>query len=565
MKLPNNISDFGVIRQENYLYIDKTKYIEELEKAGRYLFFIRPRRFGKSLFLSTLEHYYDLKSSQEFERLFNGLYIGKNPTELKNRYFILKLNFSGLDTINQDGLRESFEGRFLSMLITFFEYYHEYFPKAEEIIQELKESNITRQFGIFFGEVAKTKHKVYLIIDEYDHFANDIIAMGDDKYYRDTVRASSFVRDFYENIKIGTQGIIDRIFMTGIAPIMLDDLTSGFNITSNVTMDSFFNEMLGFTEEEVSEIIEQVEFDFRDLKMKNLEDQLRDYYNGYLFNEDCDKRVYNPDMILYFFQYFLRHKKPPKELISENVKTDYSRLKRLTFNQKNREILENIIKDEGITASIVSKFSFDMMYDQKYFVSLLFYMGLLTIDKKIRTRLFLKIPNLIIKTIFWEYFDQILRERYQLILNVEKLSEAIEAMAYEGEIELYLDFISENVLSVLSNRDLISFDEKYLKLILSTYLNLVEIYKCISEAEVENGYIDIFLEKDIRFQDVKYEWIWELKYLKKSEANKLEEVKEKGLAQLKRYASSNRFKFKKNLKQALIIFIGKDTYEVVLS
>ncbi|AZR74763.1 AAA family ATPase [Anoxybacter fermentans] len=564
LKLPYGISDFEVIRKEGYLYVDKTKYIEQLEEIGRYLFFIRPRRFGKSLFLSTLEHYYDINRGSQFERLFGGLYIGKNPTDLRNKFAVLKLNFSGLKTDSKGNVEESFRKTVLSGLIQFVESYYRFFNHPEEIIYRLeKETDLKHMLEIVYNAVRKIDKKIYLIIDEYDHFANDIIAMGDEIYYQNIVRASVFVRDFYETIKIGTQGVIDRIFITGISPIMLDDLTSGFNIILNITMDPVTNEMLGFTEEEVEEIIKQIKISEDVLDHKRLKKLLEEYYNGYLFNEDCSKRVYNPDMIFYYFDQWLRHKKPPKVLIADNVKTDYGRLNRLVKNKANREIMENIIKNEKITADIVSKFSFDRMYDQKYFVSLLFYLGLLTIDQKIRTRLLLKIPNFVIKTVFWEYFEQKLTEEYKLVLKEEELKTAIEAMAYDGEIKPYIEFISKNVLKVLSNRDLMKFDEKYLKVILISFLIQSNIYKPISEREVENGYIDIFLEKDIGFVDVKYEWLWELKYIKRREKDQLERIREEGLAQLREYADSNVFRDKKNLKKALIIFIGKGEYEIV--
>ncbi|MCK4260401.1 MAG: AAA family ATPase [Halanaerobiales bacterium] len=560
MKLPNNISDFKLLRRENYLYVDKTKYIEKLENLGRYLFFIRPRRFGKSLFLSTLANYYDLDQVDDFENLFGDLYIGKNSTTFKNSNFILALDFSGLDTSNPEELKNSFNDRVLGSLITFFNYYQNYFPKKEEIIEELKNTSMTRRMDILFNEVAITNYKIYVIIDEYDHFANDLVAVGDGEYYRNVIRASGFVRDFYEIIKIGTKRVIDRIFISGIAPLMLDDMTSGFNITSNITMIPQTNELLGFTEEEIDSILQSIPWIDN---IKELMPELKAYYNGYIFNINAKKRIYNPNMIFYFLQQCEYLGTYPEVLVDENIKTDYARLNRLTMNENNCETLDEIIKNNGIVSNIVSKFSFDQMYNQQYFVSLLFYLGLLTIEKKIRTRLYLKIPNQVIKIIFWEYFERKLQEKFHLKLDLEELHQSIETIAFDGEIKPYIDYISQNVLQVLSNRDLIQFDEKYLKVILLTYLGLSNIYKISSEKEVDKGYIDIFLEKDIRFPDVKYEWIWELKYLKKSETNQLERVKKEGLTQLDQYAKSRHFKDKENLKKALIIFIGKDEYEII--
>jgi uncharacterized protein YoxC len=538
-------------------------YIEKIENLNsKYLFFIRPRRFGKSLFLSTLENYYDIKNEKDFEKLFSDLYIGKNPTKLKNSYMILKLNFSGLNTENKDQLKESFLLSVKNSINALLNRYEGILENTEEIRKKIDQiTDINAVIMTIINEVKKVGKKVYLIIDEYDHFANDIIAMGESEFYREIVRASGFVRDFYETLKIGTESVIDRIFITGISPIMLDDLTSGFNIALNVTMDLSLNEMLGFTEEEVVKILEEVGIEEKE-REKSLE-ELKELYDGYLFSAEAEKRIYNPDMVLYYLDSIVRYKKPPRNLIDDNVKTDYGRLNRLTMNEENKVLLERIIKEEGIVAEIVTKFSFDRMYDEEYFVSLLFYMGLLTIERQEKTRLFLKIPNYVIKTIMWEYIETNLKKEYKINLDLNELRKTIEEMAYEGRIKPYIEYISQNVLKVLSNRDIINFDEKYIKVILITYLVNSKAYRPISERETEGGYIDIYLERDIRIPDVKYEWLIELKYIKKREKDKVDKIREEGIRQLKRYRESRGLQERKDVKQALLIFIGKDEYQVI--
>ncbi|MEJ6952525.1 AAA family ATPase [Natronospora cellulosivora (SeqCode)] len=563
LKIPYGISDFKSLRKENYLYIDKTNFIETIEELdSKYLFFIRPRRFGKSLFLSTLAHYYDMNNKDEFEDMFKDLYISKNPSELKTSYIVLQFNFSGLNTDSKEELRNSFRLTLLNAIIDTLYKYPYVFKNIKDIENNIKSiKDIKGILEYFLKEVKRTSEKIYLIVDEYDHFANDIIAMGDGDFYRDIIRARGFVRDFYETVKIGTESVIDRIFITGISPVMLDDLTSGFNISTNITMSKLFNEILGFTEEEVKGIIEKVaRADDIDLDKEQLLLELRKNYNGYLFNKDSKKRLYNPDMILHFFNQYLMTGDYPDQLIDDNVRTDYGRINRLVANEVNREVLEDIILEEGIVADIITRFSFDMMYDEDYFVSLLFYMGLLTIDKKYRTRTLLKIPNFVVKTIFWEYIEKRLSKQYQLSLNTNDLRKSIEDMAYEGDIKPYIDYLSKHVFKHLSNRDLINFDEKYIKVILFAYLVDSMAYKPYSESEVGNGYIDIYLEKDLRIPDIKYEWIIELKYLKKADKDKLADVKEEGLRQLQEYANSRKFAEKDDIKKALVIFIGKDEY-----
>ena len=560
MKIPYGISDFKTLREQGYLYVDKTKYIEVLESYdSKYMLFMRPRRFGKSLFLSTLSYYYDVNYKDEFDDIFKDLYISNNPTKLKNSYLILKFNFSGLNTNDKKSLEKSFRTELKRSITKFLYKYKEYFNNILDIEETIKSTeDIKGILELLMMEVNKTDKKVYLIIDEYDHFANDIIAMGDNDFYRDVVRAAGFVRDFYETVKIGTESVIDRIFITGISPIMLDDLTSGFNIASNITMDLDMNESLGFTGEEVEYIMDSLGLNRKDIGIS-----LKEYYNGYLFNEEGKERIYNPDMVLYYFKEFMRRKKPPKNLIDDNVKTDYGRLNRLVSNEENRRMLNEIILNEGIIADIVTRFSFDRMYDEDYFVSLLFYMGLLTIKGTKYGKSKLGMPNYVIKKIFWEYFEKSLKREYDIRDKTEELAKSIWEIGVEGEIKPFLDYISKNVFKVLSNRDFIKFDEKYIKVILFSYLTTSNLYRPISEREVENGYIDIYLEKDIRMPEVNYEWIIELKYLKKSERNRLEEVKMEGLKQLKGYVDSREFKDRKNVKHAFIVFIGKDEYEVV--
>jgi hypothetical protein len=559
MKIPYGISDFSSLRKEKYLYVDKTEYISKIEGIGsKYLFFIRPRRFGKSLFLSTLAHYYDLNNKEQFEELFGDLYIGKNPTDLKTGYLILKFNFSGLNTDSKEKLYISFKERISQTITGNFIKYGNLFKDYQGVINKLEKlEDISSILNLFIEKLKEVNRKVYLIIDEYDHFANDIIAMGDGDFYKEIIRATGFVRDFYETVKIGTESVIDRIFITGISPVMLDDLTSGFNIATNITLNRLVNEMLGFTENEVKGIIGKLNID---VDKEELLIELRKNYNGYMFNKDGKERVYNPDMILHFFNQWLMTGDYPDQLIDDNVRTDYGRLNRLVANEANREVLEDIIINEGVVADIITRFSFDMMYDEDYFVSLLFYMGLLTIGETRYGKIRLEIPNHVTRVIFWEYFERKLRNEYNIYYDIEEMARSIWQMGFDGEIEPFLAYISENVLHKLSNRDLINFDEKYIKVILFSYLVTSNLYRPVSESEIENGYIDIYLERDIRMPGVKYEWIIELKYIKKSDRDKLPEVKEEGLRQLKEYATSCKFRDKDSIKQALIIFIGKDEY-----
>jgi hypothetical protein len=561
LKLPYGNSDFHDIRTGNFFYVDKTNYIEKLEQLNaKYLFFIRPRRFGKSLFLSMLEHYYDLNKKNDFERLFGDLYIGQHPTERRNQYFILYLDFSGLNTSGRAELERTFLEAFKKAVIRLLNMYSMHFRDSSILREEVKQSQDLRSvWDVLFGAVEQSAYKIYLIIDEYDDFTNDIIGMGDGLFYREIIRTSGFVRSFYKTVKIGTKRVIDRIFITGVSPIMLDDLTSGFNISKNLTMHPMFGEMLGFTEEEVRGIVAQFE---SNIDPEVLMDELRSNYNGYLFHEEGKVRMYNPDMILYFFDEWSTLGYFPKQLLDENVKIDYTRLRRLIANEQNRSQLVEIIANEQVTARIISRFSFDNMYDKKNFVSLLFYMGLLTIQRaRYDRQVELVIPNYVIKMVLWEYFGSMLEEMTGLKYDiVESLSDAVREMAVKGNIQPFIAFIGEKIRGI-SYRD--TLDEQFIKGILLVFLGLTDTYRVISEREVETGYPDLLLKKGSVYgadgPEVKVEWVLELKYIKTENRNQLKWVRKEALEQLQRYMESREMMARRpNLKAVALIFIGKN-------
>ncbi len=563
-RLPYGNSNFSSIIEGNYCYIDKTRFIGLLEdETNKYQFFIRPRKFGKSLFFSKLLHYYDMNREGDFEKLFGGLYIGKNPTPRRNSYAIMEFNFSGINTSSEEGFKVSFSRNVQLAVESFIENYRNVFTDTGGVLKMLneKDSGIDA-LRVAYRMARSAGIKIYALIDEYDHFANDLIAMGNmlgEGVYRRMVRANGMVRDFYETLKIGTSDVLDRIFITGISSVMLDDLTSGFNIATNLSLKRAYNEMMGFTKGEVGEMMVATGVDPRHINV-----DMGMYYDGYLFHEDGENRVYNPSMVLYFFNQVLDEKKPPKNIIDDNLKTDYGRLQRLAQNERNREQLLSIVKSGGVVSDIISKFSIDRLGDTEYFVSLLFYMGLLTIDKFEMGSTFLKIPNYSVQTIYWEYLLHLTRElNGDVSVDLSAQKAAIRELAYFGNPIPYVGYVSENVFGRLSNRDLVRFDEKYIKIMLLNGLFQSRIYVPVSEMEVENGYIDIWLGRSPLLPDIPYEWAWEVKYLKKGEEGLLEGKKAEALGQLEKHRSSGRFKDRGDVRYAALLFVGKDRYEVV--
>ena len=560
--IPYGVSDYVKMRSKDFLYIDKTKYIEILDSYGDdYVFFLRPRRFGKSLFLSMLDSYYDINTKAQFDQLFSGLYIGDHPTSYANSYYILKFDFSGIQSSERESLVSGFRRKILDGINDFKKKYQLTF----ELPLEEEPANL---LSFFLTEVKYLiDGKIYVLIDEYDHFANDLLSFQVE-VFEETISKTGFVRKWYEVLKTGTaMGVVDRIFVTGVSPITLDSLTSGFNIASNLTRDPNLNEMMGFTESEVLSLLEAT-VDMTDVKQ--LMPELKDYYNGYLFNEDVEQRVFNSDMILYYLNTYQKTKKPPKDLVDINISSDYSKMQKL-FTLKNKErnykILERILKGEPQITTITREFSLAKEFTTGDFLSLLFYMGFLTIEKEVLTRVKLKVPNYVIKELYFNFFSQILIEPIEPKLEIFEIENSIDQIALNGNLDPFIQLI-EQTLEDLSNRDYLNFDEKYVKLIFITYLMLSKLYYVKSEYEANGGYIDIAFFSRNDKKEI-YEGLIELKYIKKKDYEKkgdqlVVEMIEKGKNQLINYSKAKELQEKKKLIKWVLVFVGDKCVEKVL-
>jgi hypothetical protein len=411
-----------------------------------------------------------------------------------------------------------------------------------------------------FNAAESAGKKIYIIIDEYDHAANDLIAMGayeGDNIYRSLIGANGPMRDFYETLKEGSKTVVDHIILAGITPVMLDDITSGFNISSNISLKKQYNEMLGFTQEEVYTLMEATGIN---PAMVSVDMEL--LYNGYLFHADGERRVYNPSMMLYLF-YQIRSEGATQSVIDENLKMDYGRLQRLIKN--NRDQLTQIAQNSSILSEVVSRFSIDRLLDNNHFASLLFYLGLLTIDKVEEGVLRLKIPNYTIRTIFWEYIERALADSNpDVLINMNEQRIAMRELAYRGNPRLFIECVVKNIFSRLSNRDLMNFDEKYIKIILLNSLFQSKLYVTITELEVSRGYTDIYMQRSHLLPDIPYEWVWEIKYIGKKGAtgSALRAKRKEARAQLEKYRCSPMFAGRTDVRYLSLIFIGKDKYEI---
>ena len=555
LKIPYGVSNFEKLRRDNYIYMDKTEYIEILESYGEpYIFYLRPRRFGKTLFISTLEHYYDYKKKDEFDELFGDLYIGDNQTDLANSYYVLSFDFSGINTETKDDLLKGFTKNVLKALNEFMDKYSLDFDYDRTGMP-------SEIFNSFLGRVKyQIDKKIYVLIDEYDHFANELLSFQVDTF-EETISKTGFVRKWYEVLKQGTaDGIVDRIFATGVSPITLDSLTSGFNIASNVSRDRGLNEMMGFTTQEVRSLIDKLAEESVD--KVELMKKLKQYYNGYLFNQDADKRVFNSDMVLYYFKSYLKENKEPRDLIDTNISSDYAKMRELFTlrnEERNYEILKSILNDELQDVVLTREFSLAKEFTRDDFKSLLYYLGFLTIKDSDIINLKLGTPNYVIKELYFDFFSKIIKDKSKYAIDASEIRRVVGEIALKGEFDSFIEIVEET-LHRLSNRDYIDFDEKYVKLTMLSYLMLSRVYYVKSEYEVEDGYIDIALLERSGIEP-EYEAVIELKYIKKSKYEKEGEavVQSKFAAakeQLLKYKQADELQERQNLKKLVLVFAG---------
>jgi len=479
---------------------------------------------GKTLLLSMLEHYYDILAKPQFDALFGGLAIAGAPTEEQNSYAVLRLEMTGLTTdAGVEELRADFYSRLHQNIQSFLGRYREHMPEAAVAFDAgVSTDTPASLMSRFLNAMQRSPCPLYLLIDEYDNFTNDLIARGDHATYRAAVHASGFVREFYKVLKWGTAtGVVGRIFMTGVSPVTLDDLTSGFNITSNVSLDEDLNALCGFTSEEVERIASGVMAEGGyTLDPAAVVEDLRRYYDGYRFSPDATERMFNPDMVLYFAKGMAPPARYPREILDINVRTDYGRIQRLLFTPEGApraqliKALQTVLVDGAIDASLQSSFPLDRAYEQEHFVSLLCYLGLLTLQPEDEGWMRLGIPNYVIRKLYWETIARLLHDLHQVDVDPARVQSAIKSMGRDGDLGPFLALMFTKVVRKLSNRDLIRLDEKTMKVVLLAYLSLTDAFFAWSEVELGFGYGDLVLVPNRMQPAAQYGFLIELKYLK---------------------------------------------------
>ena len=540
--LPYGISDFTDLRRAGCYYTDKTQYIPTLERTGHFLFLIRPRRFGKSVFLSMLAAYYDLARQDKFDQLFDGLWIKDNPTEEKGQYQILHLDFSQVN-VDKGSLEDLFHEYCSDILISFATKYAAYYD--EEFVATVKQRapNSGKQLRYICQEAKKRGHQLYLIIDEYDNFTNNVLNEEGEEVYHALTHASGFYREVFKIYKANFQ----RILMMGVSPVTLDDLTSGFNIALNITTNPRFNMMLGFSESDVREMIAYYQqAGLIKADADTLIEEMRPWYDNYCFAEESlktDPKMFNSDMVIYYLRHYIDFGTSPKNMLDTNTRTDYKKLKRLVelqgMSDRERGYIQQIAAEGTIVADVHDSFPAERIFDEGNFISLLYYYGMLTIVGTKLSKLVLGIPN---NNVRKQYYEYLLNEcRPVAKIDTHNLDEAYFAMALNGDIKQALSLIAEAYKQVSSVRSGMQ-GERNLQGFICAYLSLTPLYLIAPEVEMAHGYCDIFLMPDRkRYPEVAHSYIVELKYLTAKDTDATaEEQWQQAAEQVRRYVNDRK-------------------------
>lgn len=549
-RLPYGINDFEAVIEQNQYYVDKTMYLPLLENQPSNIIFIRPRRFGKSIFLSMLHAYYDCSKKEKFQTLFGDLWVGKHPTPLQGKYQVLHLDFSYVGG-SIDKLEENFDMYLRVKLDGFMRIYQDsYLEDFKE--KFFKSDSATEKLALLQDETATKSIPLYLIIDEYDNFTNTVLNEQGEKVYWAITHADGFYRDVFKKFK----GMFERIFITGVSPVTLDDVTSGFNIGWHISTKPEFNQMLGFSLEEVRKMFayyKEVGGIPTTSDIEVMIDEMKPWYDNYCFSEDALKnqsKVFNCHMVIYYLRNYMDRGEAPKQMIDPNTMTDYNKMKKLLLLDKldgNRKgIIRTIAETGQIVTSLENTFPASRLTNPQTFTSLLFYYGMLTIKDTFGDMLILGIPNNNVRKQYYGY----LLEQYQeeKFVDLTQMKILFTYMALEGKWRDALEAMAKAYEDVSSVRDGIE-SERNLQGFFMAYLNLNNYYYTAPELELNHGYCDFFLLPNLTHYATKHSYILELKVLPKKdyeakpENGKLSKAEiqwQEAEEQIKRYAMAPR-------------------------
>jgi len=576
-RIPYGKGDFEAVNAQNDYFVDKTRFIPLLEKTP-YIFLIRPRRFGKTLFMSMLQTYYDIDKKDRFEAFFHDTWILKNPTPERAGYMILDFNLS-LVIKDKDKVQDDFNNYCNIRIDAFLRKNRPYLP--EGLIEKVgRDIPAHEKLHLLSAELSDSPVKIYLMIDEYDNFTNTLLSEYGPSEYRKIVREAGYFKQFFTNLKAMASGSgagLARMFITGVSPVTMDDVTSGFNVGNNISTREVFNEILGFTEKDVMDILDY----YTGCGVFHLDRQeslqvMKKWYNNYRFSKRASTTVFNADAILYFMDKSMDRNYIPDYLIDDNLRMDYGKLRHLiVLDQElngNFSRLKEIIERGCIVSDINKSFPYEKLVDSSNFISLLYFFGLLTFKGEYdKGDPVLTIPNESIQTMMYEY----IRESYQDVdvfaVDVYLLRDRFRSLAYDGDFKPVFEFLASEINRQTRVRDYIQ-GEKVIYLIkrFLAYFGICDFYLSLSEEELGKGYADMVLKPFwIKYRDIGYAYLFEFKYIPRTEdQNKLEKRLQEKIAQsrdqLSRYGEDDYLKKMLHLapygnvklKKAIIVFHG---------
>jgi len=526
LKFPYGLSDFCRIITNNHFYIDRTNHIRMIEEGGDQLLFLRPRRFGKSLLLSTLENYYDVAKADQFEQLFGRLAIGQNPTPKHNRYFILKWDFSNVSPQGEAREIQQALYRYVNRCIQdFAEHYQTLLPQKIDI----EPNDAIVSFLSLLSAVRQTPYRLYLLIDEYDNFANEAM-MGageiNPSRYKALLSAESSLKTLFKAVKsAGSGGGLERVFITGVSPVLMHDITSAYNVAKNIYLESEFNDLCGFRESELLLALNQIAKEC-DLPPEMAQEALiimKTFYNGYCFSETADELIYNPTLVLYFLESFQKKCQFPRLMLDNNLAMDRGKLSYISKLLNGETVIFQALNDAPplSLSELANRFGVDDMlnanHDITFIVSLLYYLGILTLNGETEIGdLSFKIPNLVVRKLYverlFEMFLPLDTERYEARKIAKKFYQS-------GNLQPICDFMEQRYFKVFDNRDYGSANELTIKTAFLTVLFDDVSYIMDSEFELQRRYAD--LSMIIRPERRKFplkDFILEFKYVSLSRA-----------------------------------------------
>ncbi len=545
-RIPYGMQNFEDVIKEDCYYVDKTPFIEQIEESHKYFFFIRPRRFGKTLTLSMLENYYDINKKDKFEEIFGKLYIGQNPTPEHNTYLIIRLNFAevaaGLDDY-KDGLDNH-----CRLVFNFFcDIYAHILPTGtKEGLQQ--EPDAVSKLRFLCQKCQEVGKKIYLFIDEYDNFTNMILAHEEHLMrYRNQTHGEGYLRQFFNTIKGAAGNTLGRVFVTGVSPVTMDDLTSGFNIGTNYSLSPDFNEMTGFTEEEVREMLDYYS---SVLPFNHTTDELikvmKPWYDNYCFAVKSYGKttMYNSVMVLNFISNYIDNEYDiPDSMVETNIRIDYDKMRMLIRHDKefahDASIIQQLVTQGFVIGALNENFPAERINDPDNFLSLLFYFGMVTIDGTYKGETKFIIPNEVVRDQMYTYLLDTYKEN-DLVYDRYSKGKLESKLAYDGQFKPYFEYIADCLKKYSSQRDK-QKGEAFVHGFTLAMTSQNKFYRPISELDNDGGYADIFLSPlcDI-YKDMVDSYIIELKYCKcQTTDEQVKKLFEEASAQISRYAESD--------------------------